>query len=183
MADACSETLQHNYSILATPAEGLSGTFIKKDKIEYGIIEGITDKDYYTNSNHIPVWFKCTPSHKMAIECPYHKWTRGGHIAYVEANADITKNPEVIGAIVDIARKYDGGYISINHHQCKCPHCGYEVDEKVDVCPHDGTKMDVLQRITGYLVGTTNRWNSAKLAELKDRVTHTDSKYDSSNSQ
>lgn len=168
------EKYQHNYSILATPAEGLSGRFTKKDKKEFGIIEGVTDKEYYTNSNHVPVYYKCNAKHKAEVEAPYHDLTRGGHIFYVEIDGDATHNPESIMQIVDLMDKYNIGYGSINHNRNKCLNCGYENSEKeMKTCPNCGsTNIDKLQRITGYLVGTTDRWNSSKLAELNDRVTH-----------
>lgn len=168
------EKYQHNYSILATPAEGLSGRFTKKDKKEFGIIEGVTDKEYYTNSNHVPVYYKCNTKHKAEVEAPYHELTRGGHIFYVEIDGDATHNPESIMQIVDLMDKYNIGYGSINHNRNKCLNCGYENSEKeMKTCPNCGsTNIDKLQRITGYLVGTTDRWNSSKLAELNDRVTH-----------
>ena len=168
------EKYQHNYSILATPAEGLSGRFTKKDKKEFGIIEGVTDKEYYTNSNHVPVYYKCNAKHKAEVEAPYHELTRGGHIFYVEIDGDATHNPESIMQIVDLMDKYNIGYGSINHNRNKCLNCGYENSEKeMKTCPNCGsTNIDKLQRITGYLVGTTDRWNSSKLAELNDRVTH-----------
>ena len=168
------EKYQHNYSILATPAEGLSGRFTKKDKKEFGIIEGVTDKEYYTNSNHVPVYYKCNAKHKAEVEAPYHDLTRGGHIFYVEIDGDATHNPESIMQIVDLMDKYNVGYGSINHNRNKCLNCGYENSEKeMKTCPNCGsTNIDKLQRITGYLVGTTDRWNSSKLAELNDRVTH-----------
>ena len=175
-ANEFSEQYQHNYSILATPAEGLSGKFTRNDKEKYGSIWGVTDKDYYTNSNHVPVYYKCTPSHKAAIEGPYHDLTRGGHIFYVEMDGDATHNPEAIMRIVDIMDKYNIGYCSVNHNRNRCLGCGYENAEKeMTKCPKCGSEnIDTLQRITGYLVGTTSRWNSAKLSELKDRVTHTE---------
>lgn len=173
-----SEKYQHNYAVLATPAEGLSGKFTELDRKEFGIIPGVTDKNYYTNSNHIPVYYKCTAMHKAQIECPYHKYTTGGHIFYVEVDTDITKNIEVIDTINKIARDNDGGYISINHAQGRCNVCNFESnDPELAVgteCPHCHTKgsWDVLARITGYLVNTSNRWNSYKLSELHDRVQH-----------
>ena len=168
------ETYKHNYSVLATPAEGLAGRFTRGDKKKFGIIPGITDKDYYTNSNHIPVYYKCTPKHKAEIEAPYHALTGGGHIFYVEINGDATHNPEAIMSIVDLMDKYDIGYCSVNHNRNRCMDCGYENAEKgLAKCPHcGGEHIDQLQRITGYLVGTTSRWNSGKLAELRDRVVH-----------
>ena len=169
-----SEKYQHNYSVLATPAEGLSGKFTKRDKKTFGILPGITDKDYYTNSNHVPVYFKCTPEHKAKIEAPYHTLTRGGHIFYVEIDGDATHNPDAIMQIVDLMDKYDIGYGSVNHNRNRCLDCGFEnADKDLRECPHcHGHHIDTLQRITGYLVGTTNRWNSGKLAELHDRVVH-----------
>ncbi len=169
-----SETYRHNYSVLATPAEGLAGRFTRGDKKKFGIIPGITDKDYYTNSNHVPVYYKCTPKHKAEIEGPYHALTGGGHIFYVEIDGDATHNPEAIMSIVDLMDKYEIGYCSVNHNRNRCMECGFENAEKnLTECPHcGGHNIDKLQRITGYLVGTTSRWNSGKLAELKDRVVH-----------
>ena len=165
---------KHNYSVLATPAEGLSGRFTKIDRKRHGEIPGVTDKDYYTNSNHVPVYFHCTPERKAEIEGPYHALTRGGHIFYVEMDGDATHNPEAIMRIVDLMDRYNMGYGSVNHNRNRCLDCGYESAEKgLSVCPKCGsTRIDTLQRITGYLVGTTDRWNSAKKAELKDRVVH-----------
>lgn len=168
-----SEKLQHNYSVLATPAEGLSGKFTKVDQKTYGKIEGVTDRDYYTNSNHVPVYYNCSAKHKAEVECPYHEKTRGGHIFYVEVDGDTTRNPEALMDIVELAIRNNGGYISINHFQSRCPMDGFETaDKDVHECPKCGRELDVLQRITGYLVGTTDRWNSGKLAELNDRVQH-----------
>ncbi len=172
-ANEFSEKYRHNYSVLATPAEGLSGRFTKKDRKTFGIIKGITDKDYYTNSNHVPVYYHCSPRHKAKIEAPYHELTRGGHIFYVELDGDATHNPEAIMQIVDLMDKYNLGYGSVNHNRNHCPKCGYEnADTSMTHCPKCGEKFETIQRITGYLVGTTDRWNSGKLAELKDRVVH-----------
>ena len=169
-----SEKYNHNYSILATPAEGLSGKFTKKDKETFGIIPGVTDREYYTNSNHVPVYYKCSAKKKIEIEAPYHEKTRGGHIFYVEIDGDATENPEAIDDIVKLSIKNNAGYISVNHFQKRCPNCNFESKDKdLNYCPHCGTKMDTLQRITGYLVGTTDRWNPGKLAELNDRIQHT----------
>ena len=168
------ETYKHNFSVLATPAEGLAGRFTRGDKKKFGIIPGITDKDYYTNSNHVPVYYKCTPKHKAEIEGPYHALTGGGHIFYVEIDGDATHNPEAIMSIVDLMDKYEIGYCSVNHNRNRCMDCGFENAEKgLTQCPHcGGEHIDQLQRITGYLVGTTSRWNGGKLAELRDRVVH-----------
>jgi ribonucleoside-triphosphate reductase len=168
------EKYGHNFSILATPAEGLSGKFTVKDRKTFGIIPGVTDKIYYTNSNHVPVYYKCSPRHKAKIEAPYHELTRGGHIFYVEIDGDATHNPQAIADIVDLMDKYNIGYGSVNHNRNRCMDCGYE-DAQSDLkeCPKCHSKhLDKLQRITGYLVGTTDRWNSGKLAELNDRVVH-----------
>ena len=170
-----SEKYNLNYSVLATPAEGLSGRFTKIDKKDYGIIPGITDKEYYTNSNHVPVWYKCTAEHKAKIEAPYHDLCRAGHIFYIELDGDATHNPQTVQAVVDLMDKYNMGYGSINHTRSRCLECGFEnADANLVKCPKCGSEnIDTIQRITGYLVGTTSRWNSAKLDELKDRVTHT----------
>ncbi len=167
------ETYGHNYSVLATPAEGLSGKFTKKDRKTFGIIPGVTDKEYYTNSNHVPVYYHCSPRHKAKIEAPYHELTGGGHIFYVEIDGDATHNEESIMQIVDLLDKYNMGYGSVNHNRNHCPRCGYENALQDEThCPKCGTKFETIQRITGYLVGTTDRWNSGKLAELHDRVVH-----------
>lgn len=173
-ANDFSERYQHNYSVLATPAEGLSGKFTKGDRKKYGRITGVTDRDYYTNSNHVPVYYRCSARHKAEIEAPYHDLTRGGHIFYVEMDGDATHNPEAIMRVVDMMDRYHIGYGSVNHNRNRCMDCGYEnADDHLDVCPKCGSKhIDRLQRITGYLVGTTERWNHAKLAELNDRVIH-----------
>lgn len=163
-----------NYSVFATPAEGLSGKFTKKDRKKYGVVHGVTDKDYYTNSNHVPVYYKCSADLKASIEAPYHDLTRGGHIFYVELDGDATHNVEAVEQIVDLMDKYNIGYGSINHNRNRCLDCSYEdASANLEVCPVCGShNIDKLQRITGYLVGTTDRWNSGKLAELHDRVTH-----------
>ena len=168
-----SEKYGHNYSVLATPAEGLSGKFTRVDRKTFGEIPGITDKNYYTNSNHVPVYYKCSPRHKAKIEAPYHDLTRGGHIFYVEIDGDATHNEEAIMQIVDLMDQYNIGYGSVNHNRNHCPHCGYEnADKEQSSCPKCGTQFETIQRITGYLVGTTDRWNSGKLAELNDRIVH-----------
>jgi ribonucleoside-triphosphate reductase len=169
-----SEKYNHNFSVLATPAEGLAGKFTAKDRKSFGEIPGVTDKAYYTNSNHVPVYYHCSPRHKAEVEAPYHELTRGGHIFYVEIDGDATHNPEAISNIVDLMDQYNIGYGSVNHNRNRCMDCGFEdASNHLETCPKCGsTNIDRLQRITGYLVGTTDRWNSGKLAELKDRVVH-----------
>ena len=173
-ANEYSDKYQHNYSVLATPAEGLSGKFTAKDKKSFGILPGITDREYYTNSNHVPVYYKCSARHKAEVEAPYHDLTRGGHIFYVEIDGDATHNPSTIMSVVDMMDRYNMGYCSVNHNRNRCMDCGFEnASAHLETCPKCGsTNIDRLQRITGYLVGTTDRWNHAKLAELNDRVRH-----------
>ena len=177
MRDRCndfSEQYRHNFSVLATPAEGLSGSFTRKDRKTFGIIPGVTDREYYTNSSHVPVYYKCSAMHKAEIEAPYHELERAGHIFYVEIDGDATHNPSVVASVVDMMDKFNMGYGSINHNRNRCMDCGYEnADKTLEVCPKCGShNIDKLQRITGYLVGTTDRWNNAKLHELNDRQTH-----------
>jgi ribonucleoside-triphosphate reductase len=120
------------------------------------------------------VYYHCSPRHKAEIEAPYHALTLGGHIFYVEIDGDATKNPQAIMDIVDLMDEYNIGYGSVNHNRNRCMDCGYEdATEGLTECPVcHGHNIDTLQRITGYLVGTTDRWNSGKLAELHDRVVH-----------
>ena len=173
-AEEYSNTYNLNYVLYAAPAERLAGKFIIKDKEKYGIIPGVTDRQYYTNSSHVPVWFECSPEEKAKIEAPYHELTKGGHIFYIELEGGKPISPEKVEDVVDLMDKYNLGYGTVNFPKTKCANCGFET-EKMDVkycsvC--DSENIEILQRITGYLVGTTRRWNSAKLAELKDRVVH-----------
>lgn len=168
------ERYDMNYSVLATPAEGLSGKFTKKDKKDFGIVKNITDKDYYTNSSHVPVWYHCTVKHKAEVEAPYHELTLGGHIFYVELDGDATHNNKAVMQVVDVIKKYGIGYGSINHLRNRCLDCGWECAiPDLDTCLKCGSNnIDTIERITGYLVGTVKSWNNAKRAELADRVTH-----------
>ena len=177
LCDEFSTIFNHNYSCFATPAEGLSGRFTIVDRKKYGIIQHITDKDYYTNSSHVPVWYHCTPTHKARIEGPYHKFENAGHIFYVECDADITKNPEAVDSIVRIACENDCGYISINHTQGRCEDCGHESNDPDlhrfgSTCPVCGGKWSTLDRVTGYLSSTYNKQAFGKAAEILDRVNH-----------
>lgn len=174
MTEKFSNDYDLNYTIFATPAAGSAGKFVEIDKQKYGIIPGVTDREYYTNSNHVPVWYECSREEKAKIEAPYHNLTRGGHIFYVELERGVQASPETVEEIVDLMDKYNMGYGTVNFPKTKCANCGFEtakIGEKYcSVC--DSEDLETIQRITGYLVGTTSRWNRAKLAELKDRVIH-----------
>lgn len=169
-----SDKYDHNFALLATPAESLCGKFARKDKDDFGVISGVTDKDYYTNSNHIPVYYHCSPRHKAIIEGPYHALATGGDIFYVEVDGNLTKNVQSVMDIVNLIDQYNIGYGAINHNRNHCMNCSYEDSTKeLSTCPRCGSsQIDTIQRITGYLVGSTIRWNSAKIAELHDRVIH-----------
>ena len=168
------DKLDLNVGVIATPAEGLSGKFVPKDREEFGVIPGVTDKDYYTNSNHVPVEYKISYVDKLRIEAPYHKYTPSGHIAYVEIDGNAQNNPQAVMDIVMTMLNEGIGYGSINFARARCLDCGYEDGSaKFDKCPKCGSEnVDFLERVTGYLVSTTNRWNDGKKAELRNRVTH-----------
>jgi len=143
---------QLNIGLLATPAEGLSGKFVQKDRDDFGVIENVTDRDYYTNSNHVPVWYKCTMAHKLEVEAPYHPLTPAGHISYLEVDGDPEKNILAVEQMVNLMRKYNVGYGSINHAKARCLDCGFESgSELFGKCPNcESTNVDVLERITGH---------------------------------
>lgn len=177
MNERCNEFKEKydlNYSILATPAESMAHKACSKDKVKYGELKGITDKKYYTNSNHVPVYYKCTVEEKARIESPYHDLTRGGHIFYTEIDGDATHNPLAIEKIVDLMDKYNMGYGSVNHTRIRCIDCGHEyVDTDSTSCPKCGSEnLDIIARITGYLVGGLDKWNEGKKSEREDRVIH-----------
>lgn len=170
------EKTKLNFSLIATPAEGLSGRFVRIDQQEFGTIEGVTDKEYYTNSFHIPVYYEISAFDKIRIEAPYHDLCNAGHISYVEFDGDLTNNIEAFETIVRHMKESGIGYGSINHPVDRHIACGYTGIIN-DVCPSCGKKVDEkeverIRRITGYLVGTTDRWNNAKKAEERDRVKH-----------
>ncbi len=167
-----------NFSLIATPAEGLSGRFVKIDRQKFGCIKGITDREYYTNSFHIPVYYNISAFKKIKLESPYHALTNGGHITYIELDGDPSDNLEAFEQIVRCMKECGVGYGSINHPVDRDCVCGY-TGIIGDVCPKCGRregenepKFERIRRITGYLVGTTDRWNNAKRAEEKDRVKH-----------
>ena len=165
-----------NYTLLATPAEGLSGRFVRIDRERFGVIEGVTDREYYTNSFHVPVYYPISAFDKIAIEGPYHALTNAGHISYVEMDGDPTKNLEAFERIVRHMHDCGVGYGSINHPVDRDPVCGFN-GIIGDTCPccgreENGRPFERIRRITGYLVGTLDRFNNAKRAEERDRVKH-----------
>ena len=165
-----------NYTLIGTPAEGLSGRFVRMDKERYGSIPGVTDRDYYTNSFHVPVYYPISAFEKISVEAPYHALTNAGHITYVEMDGDPLKNLEAFEKIVRHMQKSGVGYGSINHPVDRDPVCGYN-GIIGDSCPQCGRseedhKFERIRRITGYLVGTTDRFNNAKQSEERDRLKH-----------
>ena len=175
--DAAVEEHSLNFSLLATPAEGLSGKFIRKDKELFGEIEGVTNKEYYTNSYHIPVYYKIKAIDKIRKEAPFHEMCNAGHITYIELDGNARENVEAIMHLVKVMKNENIGYGSINHPVDRCPLCGFGgiIGNECPEChakEQDGVRFERIRRITGYLVGTLDRWNTAKQAEEKDRVKH-----------
>ena len=172
VADEYKAKYHLNYSILATPAEGLSGRFTKMDKRKYGIIPGVNDRDYYVNSFHVDVKEPITIVEKIKCEAPFHALTRGGHITYVELDGEAKKNIKAIAKIVKVMHDEGIGYGSINHPVDTCHNCGYKgvIYDKCPICNSENILR--MRRITGYLTGDLNSWNSAKRAEEHDRVKH-----------
>lgn len=176
--DEHSKNTGMNFTLLATPAEGLSGRFIRMDRARFGVIEGVTDKEYYTNSFHIPVYYPISAYKKIQLEAPYHTLTNAGHITYVELDGDPSTNLDAFEKIIRYMKSQNIGYGSINHPIDRDPICGYN-GIIGDTCPKCGRKEDDgevgfqrIRRITGYLVGTLDRFNNAKRAEVQDRVKH-----------
>ncbi len=180
MRERCDERSreeQLNYSLIGTPAEGLSGRFLRLDRERYGVMEGITNHDFYTNSFHIPVYYHISAFDKIDLEAPYHALTNAGHITYVELDGDTSKNLEAFEKLILHMKEKGIGYGSINHPLDRDPVCGYTgvIGETCPQCGrHETADMpfERIRRITGYLVGTLDRFNDAKLAEVKERVTH-----------
>jgi len=172
VADEYKAKYHLNYSVLATPAEGLSGRFTRMDRKRYGAIEGVTDREYYVNSFHIDVKEPVSIVDKIRLEAPFHAITRGGHITYVELDGEAKKNPVAILKIVKIMNDEGIGYGSINHPVDTCRKCGFRgvIYSKCPVCGSDDISR--MRRITGYLTGSLESWNSAKQAEERDRVKH-----------
>lgn len=178
--DMYSKKYKLNFSLLATPAEGLAGRFTKIDRKEYGKLKGVNDRDYYTNSFHVPVYYPIGAFEKIEIEAPYHALCNAGHITYIELDGDPTQNIEAFEAVIRKMKECGIGYGSVNHPVDRDPVCGYSGIIAGDRCPACGrleSKGDVpferLRRITGYLVGSLERWNDGKKAEEHDRVKHT----------
>ena len=161
-----------NYSVLATPAEGLSGRFTRMDRKRYGVIPGVNDLDYYVNSFHVDVREEIGMHDKIRREAPFHAITLGGHISYIELDGEAKKNVSVILKLVKTMKDTGIGYGSINHPVDTCQDCGYRgiIYDKCPVCTSD--RIARLRRITGYLTGSLESWNSAKQAEEHDRVKH-----------
>lgn len=174
--DKATQKYKLNFALIATPAEGLSGRFVNIDKKIYGVIKGVTDKEYYTNSFHVPVAYNISAMKKIEIEAPYHELTNGGHISYIELDGDVSKNLEAYEAIIRKMATSGIGYGAINHPVDRDPVCGY-TGIIGDTCPNCGRDEDSgiferIRRITGYLVGTVDRFNNAKASEERDRVKH-----------
>lgn len=177
--EQASDQYELNFSVIATPAEGLSGRFTRMDKKAYGEIEGITDKEYYTNSFHVPVYHKISAFDKIRIEAPYHELTNAGHITYIELDGNPSDNLEAFETIIKAMKEQGIGYGSVNHPVDRDPICGFSGVIEGNICPICGRdedesdiKFERIRRITGYLVGTVDRFNNAKQAEVRDRVKH-----------
>lgn len=182
MRKKCDELMKKynlNFSLVATPAEGLSGRFTKIDKKEFGVIKGVTDREFYTNSFHVPVYYPIGAFEKIEIEAPYHELCNAGHITYVELDGNLSNNVEAFELIVRKMKESGIGYGSINHPVDRDPICGFSGIIEGEACPSCGRKefdggvgFERLRRITGYLVGSLERWNDAKKAEEKARIKH-----------
>ena len=174
--DDASAFYKLNFTLIATPAEGTAGRFVKMDRKEFGDIKGVTDREYYTNSFHVPVYYKINAFEKIKIEAPYHELTNAGHISYVELDGDVSQNIDAFEKIVRTMKEAGIGYGSINHPVDRDPECGY-TGIIGDNCPKCGRAEEThgferIRRITGYLVGTLDRFNDAKRSEERDRVKH-----------
>jgi len=175
--DELSKKHKLNFTLLATPAEGLSGRFVRLDKKRFGVIPGVTDREYYTNSFHIPVYFPVSAAEKIRLEAPYHELTNAGHITYVEMDGDPLKNLDAFESIIRCMKEAGVGYGSVNHPVDRDPVCGYNgvIDDACPKCGRaegDGPAFQRIRRITGYLVGTLERFNDAKRTEERERVKH-----------
>ena len=180
MRNKCNEYTEKynlNYTLIATPAEGLSGRFTNMDRAIYGKLKGVTDRDYYTNSFHIPVYYNISATDKIKLEAPYHSLTNCGHISFIELDGDTTANVEAFEKVIRTMKEAGIGYGAINHPVDRDPVCGF-TGVIGDICPgcgrkEDDVKFERIRRITGYLVGTVDRFNNGKKHEEADRVKHT----------
>lgn len=175
--DEFAEKHNLNFTLLATPAEGLSGRFTNIDRAIFGKIKGVTDKEYYTNSFHVPVKYNISVTKKIKTEAPYHAFTNAGHITYIELDGDTSNNIEAFEKIVRVMKESGIGYGAINHPVDRDPVCGFTgvIGDQCPGCSRteaDGVKFERIRRITGYLVGTVDRFNNSKRAEERDRVKH-----------
>lgn len=181
--DEATEKYGMNFSLIATPAEGLSGRFVNIDREKFGIIEGVTDREYYTNSFHVPVYYPISAYEKIRLEAPYHPLTNGGHISYIELDGDPTTNVEAFENVIRFMKECGIGYGSINHPVDRDPVCGYTgiINDECPKCGRSALDTDEngevvgierIRRVTGYLAGTLDRFNDAKKAEVRDRVKH-----------
>jgi len=173
--DKATEEHELNFSVIATPAEGLSGKFVKKDREEFGVISGITNHNYYTNSFHIPVYYNIQAINKIRLEGPFHALCNGGHITYIELDGAAMHNKKALKQIVQAMAENGVGYGSINHPVDRCKCCSYHgvIGNECPSCGNeDETNIERIRRITGYLVGDMSKWNSAKRSEEMDRVKH-----------
>jgi ribonucleoside-triphosphate reductase (formate) len=174
--DEYADEYKLNFSLIATPAEGLSGRFTSIDKSIFGTLSGVTDKEYYTNSFHVPVYYPISIANKIKIEAPYHAFANAGHITYIELDGDVSDNIEAFEKVIRIMKESGIGYGAINHPVDRDPVCGF-TGVIGDVCPgcgrvEDDVLFERIRRITGYLVGTVERFNNGKRAEERDRVKH-----------
>lgn len=173
--DEATEEYNLNFTLIATPAEGLSGKFTKQDQQDFGTIKGVTDRKFYTNSFHVPVYFPIKAIDKIKIEGPFHELCNAGHISYIECDGDVSKNLQSLDQIVKAMAAANMGYGSINHPVDHCKKCGYAgiIDIGCPTCDNDDEQyIERIRRITGYLVGDMKKWNSAKYSEEEERVKH-----------
>lgn len=178
--DRCAEFKQEdklNYGVYMTPAEGLCHTAMRKFKDKYGVIPNVSDKEYFTNSMHVPVWEQVTPYEKIDIESQLAPYSSAGYITYTEVDDDVTHNIDALEEIVNYAMNKDIPYFAINIPNDTCNECGYtsKIDNTCPICGSD--KITRLRRVTGYLTGNyKTAFNKGKQAEVEDRVEHNQSR-------
>jgi ribonucleoside-triphosphate reductase (formate) len=164
-----------NFTLLATPAESFAGKALRKVRSKHGVLKGVTDREYFTNSFHVPVYYNIKALDKIKIEAPFHKLTNAGHITYIELDGDASNNIDALDTVVRAMHKYGIGYGSINHPVDGCLICNHQgiIENECPKCGNkDESKIERIRRITGYLVGSLNKWNTAKQAEERERVKH-----------